>query len=110
MSDDPSRRTLPYVTVRPEARHQAGRGRPPRRVAARAGQRARIAPSTVLFDNVASMNASYPPKDGQLSYGRNGTPTQWSLAEALTALSPERRGRGLSLGLCRGGDGAVERA
>jgi cystathionine beta-lyase len=42
--------------------------------------------STVLFEDVASMNAAYPPKDGRLSYGRNGTPTQWSLAEALTEL------------------------
>ena len=48
--------------------------------------------STVLFEDVASMDASYPPKDGRLSYGRNGTPTQWSLAEALTALEPGASG------------------
>ena len=48
--------------------------------------------STVLFDDVASMDASYPPKDGRLSYGRNGTPTQWSLAEALTELEPGAAG------------------
>ena len=44
--------------------------------------------STVLFDDVASLEASYPPHDGALSYGRNGTPTQWSLAEALSELEP----------------------
>ena len=44
--------------------------------------------STVLFDDVASLEASYPPQDGSLSYGRNGTPTQWSLAEALSDLEP----------------------
>jgi cystathionine beta-lyase len=48
--------------------------------------------STVLFDDVASMEASYPPHDGTLSYGRNGTPTQWSLAEALSALEPGAAG------------------
>ncbi len=42
--------------------------------------------STVLFDDVASLEASYPPQDGALSYGRNGTPTQWALAEALSEL------------------------
>jgi cystathionine beta-lyase len=44
--------------------------------------------STVLFDDVASLEASYPPQDGSLSYGRNGTPTQWSLAQALSELEP----------------------
>lgn len=44
--------------------------------------------STILFDEVADMRASYPPMDGRLQYGRNGTPTQWSLAEALTELEP----------------------
>jgi cystathionine beta-lyase len=48
--------------------------------------------STVLFEDVASMNAAYPPTDGRLSYGRNGTPTQWSLAEALTELEPGAAG------------------
>ena len=32
--------------------------------------------STVLFDEVAALEASFPPQDGALSYGRNGTPTQ----------------------------------
>jgi cystathionine beta-lyase len=48
--------------------------------------------STVLFEDVASMDAAYPPRDGTLSYGRNGTPTQWSLAEALSELEPGAAG------------------
>jgi len=48
--------------------------------------------STVLFDSVADLRAAYPPKDGRLSYGRNGTWTQWSLAEALTGLEPGAAG------------------
>src|SRR5215210_7260333 len=44
--------------------------------------------STVLFEDVEAMHAAYPPRDGTLSYGRNGTPTHWSLAEALTDLEP----------------------
>ncbi|MEO8548300.1 MAG: cystathionine beta-lyase [Sphingomicrobium sp.] len=48
--------------------------------------------STVLFEDVEAMNAAYPPEDGRLSYGRNGTPTQWSLAEALTELEPGAAG------------------
>lgn len=48
--------------------------------------------STVLFDDVASLHDSYPPRDGNLSYGRNGTPTQWGLAEALTELEPGAAG------------------
>ncbi|MGI8611441.1 MAG: cystathionine beta-lyase [Sphingomicrobium sp.] len=48
--------------------------------------------STVLFEDVASMEAAYPPRDGTLSYGRNGTPSQWSLAEALTELEPGAAG------------------
>lgn len=42
--------------------------------------------STMLFDTVAEMEQSYPPKDGRPSYGRNGTRTHWALAEALTEL------------------------
>jgi len=44
--------------------------------------------STILFDSVAEMKAAYPPTDGTLHYGRNGTPTTWALCEALTALEP----------------------
>ena len=48
--------------------------------------------STVLFDSVDAMHASYPPRDGTGSYGRNGTMTHWSLSEALTALEPGATG------------------
>ena len=48
--------------------------------------------STILFDSVADMHAAYPPEDGRLSYGRNGTATQWGLAEALTELEPGAAG------------------
>ena len=44
--------------------------------------------STILFDSVAEMKAAYPPTDGVLHYGRNGTPTSWALCEALTELEP----------------------
>jgi cystathionine beta-lyase len=44
--------------------------------------------STILFDSVAAMKAAYPPEDGVLHYGRNGTPTGWALCEALTELEP----------------------
>ena len=48
--------------------------------------------STVLFDSIEQLHAGYPPEDGRLSYGRNGTWTQWSLAEALTDLEPGAAG------------------
>lgn len=48
--------------------------------------------STVLFESIAQLHAGYPPEDGRLSYGRNGTWTQWSLAEALTELEPGAAG------------------
>lgn len=48
--------------------------------------------STILFDSVADADAAYPPEDGRLSYGRNGTWTQWALAEALTELEPGAEG------------------
>ena len=44
--------------------------------------------STILFDSVAEMEAASPPRDGVLHYGRDGTPTQWALSEALTELEP----------------------
>lgn len=44
--------------------------------------------STMLFDDVAAMEAANPPRDGTLHYGRNGAPTQWALAEALTEMEP----------------------
>ena len=48
--------------------------------------------STILFDSVEAMHAANPPRDGVLHYGRNGTPTSWSLAEALTELEPGAAG------------------
>ena len=48
--------------------------------------------SIVLFESVEQMRAGYPPEDGRPSYGRNGTWTQWSLAEALTELEPGAEG------------------
>lgn len=48
--------------------------------------------STILFDSVADLRAAgRDPNDG-LYYGRRGTPTQWSLAEALTDLEPGAAG------------------
>ncbi len=48
--------------------------------------------STILFETVAEMRAAYPPEDGRLHYGRNGTPSQWSLAEALNEMEPGAAG------------------
>jgi cystathionine beta-lyase len=45
-----------------------------------------------LFDDVGAMKAATPPKAGTLHYGRNGTPTHWALAEALTELEPGAAG------------------
>lgn len=42
--------------------------------------------STILFDSVDAMHASEPPRDGTLQYARNGTPTTWSLCEAITEM------------------------
>ncbi len=48
--------------------------------------------STILFDTVADLRAAHAPEDGRFYYGRYGTPTQWSLAEALTELEPGAAG------------------
>jgi cysteine-S-conjugate beta-lyase len=47
--------------------------------------------STILFDDVAELNAAKPTV-GTFYYGRRGTPTTWSLAEALTELEPGAAG------------------
>lgn len=47
--------------------------------------------STILFDTVAELDAAKPGL-GQYYYGLHGTPTQWSLAEALTVLEPGAAG------------------
>ena len=49
--------------------------------------------STILYDDVAALREG--PKtnaDGHFFYGRRGTPTQWSLADALTELEPGAAG------------------
>ncbi len=49
--------------------------------------------STILYDSVADLKrGTATNEDGKLFYGRRGTPTQWSLAEALTSLEPEAKG------------------
>lgn len=49
--------------------------------------------STILYDDVASLKAGNAiNEDGRFFYGRRGTPTQWSLAEALTELEPGAAG------------------
>jgi cysteine-S-conjugate beta-lyase len=48
--------------------------------------------STVLFDSVADLEAAGKGSHGTFHYGRNGTPTQWALAEALTELEPGAAG------------------
>ncbi|URW75708.1 cystathionine beta-lyase [Sphingomonas donggukensis] len=45
--------------------------------------------STILYDSVADLRASGGrDTHHRLFYGRRGTPTQWSLADALTELEP----------------------
>ena len=49
--------------------------------------------STILYDDVADLRAAArQPEEHRLFYGRRGTPTQWSLADALTALEPGAAG------------------
>ena len=47
--------------------------------------------STVLFDSIADLESARPD-DGDLYYGRHGSPTTWALAEALTELEPGAAG------------------
>ncbi|WP_232833944.1 MULTISPECIES: cystathionine beta-lyase [unclassified Sphingomonas] len=45
--------------------------------------------STILYDSIADLRANgHGDTHHRLYYGRRGTPTQWSLADALTALEP----------------------
>lgn len=44
--------------------------------------------STHLYPDIAALNAGKPNEDGHFYYGRRGAPTQWALADALTALEP----------------------
>src|SRR3546814_16226139 len=48
--------------------------------------------STILFNDVEAMREAGAGRVGTLHYGRTGTPTQWALAEALTALEPRPAG------------------
>jgi cystathionine beta-lyase len=48
--------------------------------------------STCLFDTVADLDTAVRDPDAGLYYGRRGTPTQWSLADALTELEPGAAG------------------
>ncbi len=45
--------------------------------------------STHLYENCAELEAAKSDNsDGRFFYGRRGSPTQWALADALTALEP----------------------
>ncbi len=48
--------------------------------------------STHLYPDTAALNAGKPNEDGHFYYGRRGSPTQWALADALTALEPGAAG------------------
>ncbi len=49
--------------------------------------------STILYDDVAALRANgAADTHHRLFYGRRGTPTQWSLADALTELEPGAEG------------------
>lgn len=49
--------------------------------------------STILYDSVADLRAAGArDTHHRLFYGRKGTPTQWSLADALTELEPGAEG------------------
>jgi len=49
--------------------------------------------STHLYDSVADLRSGVSSNaDGQFFYGRRGSPTQWSLAEALTEMEPGAAG------------------
>ena len=46
-----------------------------------------------LYDDVAALEAGQQTNaDGSFFYGRRGSPTQWSLSEALTAMEPGAHG------------------
>lgn len=49
--------------------------------------------STHLYPDMASLRAGHTSNaDGHFYYGRRGAPTQWALADALTAIEPEASG------------------
>lgn len=85
MRDDDGKRLKPGTRLVTAGRHEsvAGRGivNPPVWRA-----------STILYDSVAELRAAGRKPDDGLFYGRRGTPTQWSLADALTGLEPGAEG------------------
>ena len=48
--------------------------------------------STHLYPDMAALRDHPANEDGKFYYGRRGAPTQWALAEALTALEPGAEG------------------
>lgn len=48
--------------------------------------------STILYDDTAHLKAATTNTHQRLFYGRKGTPTSWSLAEALTEMEPGAEG------------------
>jgi cystathionine beta-lyase len=48
--------------------------------------------STILYDSVAELRGRVSDTHHKWFYGRRGTPTQWSLADALTELEPGAEG------------------
>jgi cystathionine beta-lyase len=48
--------------------------------------------STILFDNLADLDAAIRDPDAGLYYGRRGTQTHWALEDALTSLEPGAAG------------------
>jgi len=48
--------------------------------------------STHLYPDSKALHAGKPNADGHFYYGRRGSPTQWALADALTALEPGAAG------------------
>ena len=48
--------------------------------------------STHLYPDSKSLHAGKPNEDGHFYYGRRGSPTQWALSDALTALEPGAAG------------------
>jgi len=48
--------------------------------------------STHLYEDSADLAGGRENRDGQFYYGRRGAPTQWALADALTALEPGAAG------------------
>lgn len=48
--------------------------------------------STILYNDVAHLRAALTDNHERLFYGRKGTPTAWSLADALTEMEPGAAG------------------